>query len=146
MLITCLPLSPPYFKYRQCSQTHNHTHTHTHFLESFTPPAVILVLFPSPIGMLAPPPSLTKEINFPVPWPSRKAVLKWKGLLSPWLLRAGQITAQQKKQLHYLCISLGPLSLSHTGGGKDEKDQEMRKKYQEIGRKWEWCVIWEAVD
>lgn len=45
--------------------------------------------------------------------------------------------AQQKKQLHYLCISVSPLSLMRTGGNDENKKQEMLKvarKRKEIGR------------
>lgn len=61
--------------------------------------------------------SWTKEINFPVTWPSCKAALKRReGLLSPSRFFVGQIMAQQKKQLHYLCISVNPPSLMCTRG------------------------------
>ena len=121
-------------------QTHTHTHTHTHTSVEVAFPAIrdygaVAVTCWDGGDTL----SLTKEINFPVPWPSCKAALKGRrgGLLSPSFFLAGQIMAQQKKQLHYLCISVSPLSLMRTGVNDENKKVEMLKvarKREEIGR------------
>lgn len=95
----------------------SHTHTHTlawklHFPASRDYGAMTVTCWDGGDTL-----SRTKEINFPVTWPSCKAALKRReGLLSPSRFFVGQIMAQQKKQLHYLCISVNPPSLMCTRG------------------------------
>lgn len=43
--------------------------------------------------------------------------------------------AQQKKQLHYLCIWTGPLSLMCTGGKDENNKREMLKVGEDEGRR-----------
>lgn len=50
--------------------------------------------------------------------------------------------AQQKKQLHYLCISVGLLSLMGTEGSDEKKGkQEMLKVASKRWKEMEVCVV-----